>query len=111
VTDAFSVTTLRQFTLTISLAGTANGTVTSSPTGIDCGFDCDELFDEGAVVTLTTTPDAGSAFVGWSGAADCADGEVTISGDLWCTATFGPADIFEDGFESGNTLAWSATVQ
>ena len=78
----------QQFTLTVSLAGTGSGTVTSSPAGIDCGVDCDELYDEGTVVTLTATPDGSSSFTGWSGDADCSDGSVTMGAAVSCTATF-----------------------
>ena len=84
--------------------------VTSSPAGIGCGATCAAAFDAGSTVTLTATPDAGSVFEAWSGNADCADGDVTMSGDIECTATFGPAEIFSDDFESGNTLEWTLTV-
>jgi hypothetical protein len=52
----------------VAAAGSSGGTVTSSPSGIDCGADCSELFDEGTSVTLTATPDPDSTFQGWSGA-------------------------------------------
>jgi uncharacterized repeat protein (TIGR02543 family) len=44
------------------------GTVTSSPAGIDCGDDCEESCQNGATMTLTATPEAGSDFTGWGGA-------------------------------------------
>ena len=75
-------------TLDVQLAGTGSGTVTSSPTGIDCGGDCTEEFDLGTTVTLTPTPAAGSEFVGWSGDGDCTDGSLDMTADQTCTATF-----------------------
>jgi len=67
--------------------GNGSGTVTSTPSGIDCGDDCTELYDAGTVVTLTATADIGS-FVGWSGA--CTDEEciVTVDEAKTVTATF-----------------------
>ncbi len=79
---------LNQRTLTVGLAGSGNGTVTSSPAGIDCGADCAQAYDLGSLVTLTANPDTGSTFTGWSGDADCADGAVTLDGDTACTASF-----------------------
>ena len=106
----FSLTTLHQLTLTVSLAGAGAGGVTSSPEGVDCGSDCDEIYLEGTTVALTATPEADSVFVGWSGDGDCADGEVTMTANISCTATFEPELIFSDGFESTDTSAWSSTV-
>jgi alpha-tubulin suppressor-like RCC1 family protein len=56
--------------LSASTAGTGIGTVASQPTGIDCGSTCQATFGYSTTVTLTATPDASSAFAGWSG--DCA---------------------------------------
>ena len=72
-------------TLMVTKTGTGTGTVTSSPAGIDCGATC-KAFPDGAVVTLTAVPDAGSSFAGWS--ATCAGGTVTMDADKSCTATF-----------------------
>jgi hypothetical protein len=88
--------------LTVTLAGTGSGTVTSSPPGIDCGSDCSESYPLGTVVTLTATPDAGSEFVAWGGDADCTDGVVTMDEPTACTATFdlipgGQPIIIDDG--------------
>lgn len=110
VSDTFSATTIGSWNLTVTLAGPGSGTVTSAPEGIDCGGDCSELFDAGTVVTLAATPDPGSVFAGFSGDADCADGELTVVGDVQCTATFEADEIFSDDFESGDTGAWSAAV-
>lgn len=74
--------------LNVTLAGKGKGTVTSDPAGIDCGTDCSGAYPYGTVVTLTATPALGSKFKEWSGDADCADGTVTMAGDLACTATF-----------------------
>jgi hypothetical protein len=75
-------------TLTVNKAGTGTGTVTSDPAGINCGGDCTEVYDINTVVTLTPTPDGDSDFAGWSGDADCSDGQVTMDADKTCTATF-----------------------
>ena len=77
------------FTLTVSTTGgTGEGTVTSAPSGINCGSDCSESYSSGTVVTLTATAKAGSIFDGWSGAPDCSDGVVTLDADKTCTASF-----------------------
>ena len=75
-------------TLTVSKSGSGAGTVTSNPTGINCGSTCSTIFITGSVVTLGATPAAGSVFVGYSGNADCADGSVTLDTNKSCTATF-----------------------
>ncbi|HKI00991.1 MAG TPA: hypothetical protein VKK31_03340 [Thermoanaerobaculia bacterium] len=76
------------FALTVSKAGTGSGTVTSSPAGINCGADCSESYVSGTSVTLTAAAASGSTFAGWSGHADCADGNVVMSAARSCTATF-----------------------
>jgi hypothetical protein len=64
--------------------------VTSSPAGINCGADCTEDYAQGAMVTLTATPSAGSTFVGWSGAGCTGTGTcaVTMNAATTVTATF-----------------------
>jgi hypothetical protein len=69
-------------TLTVSKNGTGTGTVTSSPSGINCGSTCSAFYSEGTTVTLTPTADAGSSFAGWSGA---------CSGTGACTVTMDQA--------------------
>ena len=56
--------------LTVTKAGTGTGSVTSSPSGINCGNACiadTGTFPTGSSVTLTATAASGSAFAGWSG--------------------------------------------
>ncbi len=76
------------FSLSIARVGTGGGHVTSNAVGIDCGSRCSYPYPTGSLVTLTATPDDLSVFDGWSGNADCADGQVTLNADLACTATF-----------------------
>jgi hypothetical protein len=70
ITATFA-TNLTNFLLTVTKAGTGSGTVTSAPTGINCGSDCTENYASGTSVTLTAAPASGSTFAGWTG--DCAD--------------------------------------
>jgi hypothetical protein len=76
------------YRLKVIKAGNGSGKVTSSPVGIDCGADCAQSFNKNTVVTLTATAETGSTFGGWSGHADCTDGQVTMYADKTCTATF-----------------------
>ena len=66
------------------------GTVTSSPSGIDCGTTCKAGFTKGTEVTLTATPAAGSVFGGWSGGGCSGTGTCTITAEKTTTvrATF-----------------------
>ncbi|MBK6688938.1 MAG: hypothetical protein IPG45_31010 [Deltaproteobacteria bacterium] len=58
------------YALTVTKSGQGAGTVTSVPSGINCGIDCSESYGPDTMVTLTAAADAGSAFAAWTG--DCA---------------------------------------
>jgi hypothetical protein len=60
--------TFAQSTFTLSVSVTGNGSVTSSPAGINCGATCSANFNSGTPVTLTANHAAGASFIGWSGA-------------------------------------------
>ena len=64
VTATFNLIT---YALAIEKIGTGTGTVKSSPAGIDCGSICEFDFADETKVTLTATPDEGSAFDHWTG--------------------------------------------
>ena len=64
VTASFAVA---QFSLVVTKTGTGDGTITSTPAGIDCGATCSASYNAGTVVTLNATPSAGFVFAGWSG--------------------------------------------
>ncbi|MDP1682196.1 MAG: SBBP repeat-containing protein [Burkholderiales bacterium] len=94
--------TIPVYALNISKAGTGSGTVSSSPSGVNCGADCTEPYNDGTVVTLTAIATSGSVFAGWSGDADCGDGAVTMSGNRNCTATFNVPDAIGSCIGSGS---------
>ena len=76
-------------TLTVMAQG--GGTITSQPAGISCPSTCTHDFNPGTQVQLTETPNAGYAFVGWSGACTGANpgcGVYLTTVDRTATATF-----------------------
>ena len=81
----------QSFALTVAKAGSGNGTVTSTPAGINCGSDCSEAYTANTVVTLKAVADSGSTFAGWSGACTGASScVVTMTAAKSVTATFNP---------------------
>lgn len=69
---AFTQTVLAStYSVKVSKSGSRYGTVSSSPSGINCGTKCSSQtanFSGGTQVTLTARPNSGRRFSGWSGA-------------------------------------------
>ena len=79
-----------QSTQSTLLVTSVNGTVTSNPSGINCGSTCSANYDSGTAVTLTASPNSGYTFTGWSGGGCSGTGTctVTITAATSVTATF-----------------------
>jgi hypothetical protein len=79
--------------INVSTSGTGDGTVTSNPVGINCPAGCEAELNAGASVTLTATPEAGSAFAGWSGGGCSGTGlcQVSLNSATSVDAEFVPA--------------------
>ncbi len=100
--------------LSVNLAGSGTGTVSSSPAGITCGSTCTATYNVGTTVTLSATPTSGSTFDSWSvggcsGSGTCV---VTMTQANTVTATFTAAPVFPPSMASpapGSTLT-STTV-
>jgi photosystem II stability/assembly factor-like uncharacterized protein len=98
---AITITAQQTFTLTVSNAG--GGTVTSNPSGVNCGATCSASYNSGTVVTLTATPDSGAVFAGWVGACTGAGScMVTMNSDKAVTARFAfPLTVTKSGTGNG----------
>jgi hypothetical protein len=108
------------YTLSVSKSGSGDGTITSSPAGINCGADCSENYSSGTVVTLSATPNAGSTFVGWSGACSgtgsctltmnsnksvTANFNLAASGTLSCAASTSNTITLTYSFSNGSNVS------
>ena len=103
VVAGFAPVVGNSFSLNVSLSG--NGSVVSSPVGINCGSTCQSTFSAGAVVNLLATPAAGQAFSSWTGS--CTGSQPTCSLQMTQArstqavfttipvAAFGPAALLE----------------
>ena len=89
-----SATFVQLFALSVSVSG--SGSVTSSPSGINCGATCSASFVSGTQVTLTASPATGSTFNGWSGA---------CNGTSTCLVTMNTAESVAANFASGGVQA------
>jgi PKD domain/Divergent InlB B-repeat domain len=91
------------FALSVAKAGTGAGTVTSSPSGINCGSACTQTFALGTNVALTASPSVGSVFAGWSGSGCSGSGEcpITVDAAKSVTATFNLASFALSVTKSG----------
>jgi hypothetical protein len=74
--------------LTVALSGNGIGKVTSAPSGLQCGTECQRRFPLGTRVALSALAGSGSQFDGWKGTG-CGNGMATIQPTpVVCTATF-----------------------
>jgi len=94
VTANFSVV----FTLSVTLAGSGQGTVVSSPPGINCGVpggSCSASVSQGTSVSLTATAASGSNFIGFTGCPSVNGNvcTVNVAGATNVTATFQPSEV------------------
>ncbi len=104
------------YTITVSKSGTGGGTVTSDVGGLNCGATCTYSYLPGTVVTITETPDATSAFSGWSGAATgtnpsqtfTMDGNKTVSAAF--TKKYYALNVLTAGTGSGNVSSSPAGI-
>ena len=86
-----------KYTLAVTLEGSGNGRVTSTPSGINCGPTCSNTFGAGTPIRLTAEPYSGSVLAYWSGACtgstDTCD--LIITDDIGVTAHFTSDDTKE----------------
>ena len=77
-------------TFMLTVTPPENGTITSSPSGINCGSDCSQAYPAEDQITLTATPDEGAEWTEWGGACSGAattcvvtmDSDKTVSGSF-----------------------------
>jgi hypothetical protein len=89
--------------LSVTLSG--NGTVTSSPSGINCGATCAASFATGTQIALSAASASGSTFAGWSGGG--------CSGTGPCTLTLGADTTVPASFvanSAGNLILVAAVL-
>ena len=79
-----------RYAVDIKTEGTGSGTVTSSPSGIDCGGTCSSSFLLSTPLVLTASASSGSSFTGWGGACSGSSSTCTVPvlGNRSVTATF-----------------------
>jgi uncharacterized delta-60 repeat protein len=110
VTATFTHVAVPQHALVVSRDGTGAGSVAGN--GIACPSDCSGAYDEGTVVSLTATADAGSTFTGWTGGGCSGTGtcSVTINADRTVTATFTQATGAQRTLTVGRPGSGTGTV-
>jgi len=100
--DTFSAICVREgypglYKLNVTKSGNGAGTVMSAPSGISCPdpmTSCYTWFPANMSVKLTAIPDVGPlilgpyVFGGWSGDTDCTYGQVKMTNEKTCNATF-----------------------
>jgi len=116
VTAAFSAV---QAELNVSMLGRGTGSVTSAPSGIDCGTTCTATFTDPTKVTLTAAPGTDSKMGAWGGV--CQDQPatgpcvVTVTGGVVnASVDFDPAKsslvVLVTGTGSGRVTSGDSTI-
>ncbi len=80
------------YALTVTPPAAGQGTITSSPAGINCPTTCSANFNQGTQVTLTATAGTNYYFGGWSG---------SCTGTSTCVVTMSAAETVSASFGTG----------
>ena len=110
--DTVAAAAVLPYSVTVTNTGSGSGTVTSNPSGINCGSTCAASFALGTSVMLTATAASGSTFNGWGGACS-GTGTCAVTTDAAVTASFSAPPPPSSGTNSGGggcTLAPSDKV-
>ncbi|MGA6983680.1 MAG: alkaline phosphatase family protein [Candidatus Sulfotelmatobacter sp.] len=97
--------TASTYQLTVTAPPSGAGTITSSPSGINCPSTCTATFASGTKVTLTAAASGSYTFAGWSGACT---GTNTCS--VMMTAAESVTPAFKAGYGVAVTTSGSGTV-
>lgn len=95
------------YKLTVTKSGAGKGTITSMPSGINCGSTCTKTFNSATSVTLTAKATTGSVFAGWSGA--CSGSALACTVSLGAATTVGAT--FNLGTGGGTTPVSNVTLK
>jgi hypothetical protein len=97
---------ISSMTLSVALAGSGSGTVTSNPSGIVCGTGgtlCSYQYKRNSKVTLSAKADTNSVFTGWSGSG--------CSGKANCVVTMSLVRTVNAKFQKDPTISPSPTTK
>jgi hypothetical protein len=95
----------------LNVSMTGNGSITSTPMGINCGSTCSASFNSGTSVTLSAVADANYTFTGWSG--DCSGMgtcSLTMSANKTVSANFAATSAPPNAFSLSVSKSGNGTV-
>lgn len=94
------------YALVVTKNGNGTGSVTSTPSGVNCGIGCRGNFVNNTNVTLNPTPASGSVFAGWSGACTGTGAcTITMNAAKNVTATFNSTTGIRERMPTGQRLS------
>jgi hypothetical protein len=100
--------TFKLATTTLNVVRSGDGTVSSNPSGINCGSACSKSYAKGTKVTLSAKASANSKFAGWvgGGCQGIADCTVTLENPTSVSASFLDANRAAIGIFRPSTGEW-----
>jgi hypothetical protein len=110
ITAVFALSTDPSFTLTVSIDGSAAGTVPSSPAGINCGSSCSGSYRKGTPVLLTANAAGGAVFKMWRGVCAGTAPTCIVTMDAAKSATAVFSQTFTDGTGPNSTITAQSVV-
>jgi hypothetical protein len=99
----------QSFSLSVTIKGSANGSVTSDLAGISCPGACSAIFPVNVVV-LTEAPGTGASFSTWGGGCSGASTSCTVTLDPTSSVTATFSRTFTDGTGSAGTISAQSTA-